>query len=42
MDLDKKYRYIKTIISSSNLEDMYFCIHTEWPKYVEYLKQNNI
>lgn len=38
MDLDKKYRYIKMIISSSNLEDMYFYTHTEKPKYVEYLK----
>lgn len=41
MDLDKKYRYTKMIISSSNLEHMYFCTHTEWPKYVEHLKQQN-
>lgn len=39
MDLDKKYRYIKMIISSLNLEHVYFYTHSEWPTYIEYLKQ---
>lgn len=39
MNLDKKYRYIKMTISSSNLEHMYFYTHTEWLTYVEYLEQ---
>lgn len=40
MNLDKKYRYIKMTISSSNLEQMYFYTHTEWLTYIEYLEHN--
>lgn len=41
MDLDKKHRHVKMAISSSNLKHIHFYTHThtEWPTYIEHLKQ---